>query len=77
MHVAIQRATDSAEMERLRLRTRRYDESIYLRFGGLHVTLDDTRLRNALRAAGVLLAKKDDTNQGLGQLKELLDQFKL
>ena len=45
-------------------------------FGGLHVSLDATRLRNALRAARVLLAKKDNTNQGLGQLKELLDQFK-
>ena len=63
-------------MERLRLRTRRYDEPFYLMFGSLHVNLDATRLRNTLRAARVLLAKKDNTNQGLGQLKELLDQFK-
>ncbi len=77
LHVAVQRSTYSAEMERLRLRTRRYGESSHFRFGGLHAILGDTRLRNALRAARVLLAKKDGTNQGPGQLRELLDQLKL
>ena len=76
LQVAVQRATHSAETERLRLRTRRYDDPFYLMFGGLHVGLDATRLRNALRAARVLLANKDNTNQGLEQLRELLDQFK-
>jgi len=64
-------------MERLRLRTRRYDECFYLWFGNLHVILDHTRLRNALRVARNLLANKVGTNQGLGQLRELLDQLKL
>ena len=64
-------------MERLRLRTRRYGESFHFKFGALHAILDDNRLRNALRAVRVLLAEKDGTNQGPGQLKELLDQLKL
>lgn len=77
LQVAVQRSADSAEMERLRLRTRRYGESFHSRFGSLHAILDDVRLRNALRVARVLLAKKDGTSQGPGQLRELLDQLKL